>query len=49
MFLHAVENVKKVPLQTMQRHSFTEIEGPARHERVEENEKDKVKVRQKLI
>lgn len=49
MFSRAVENVIKVPLRTMQRHSFTEIEGPARQERVEENEKNKVKVRQKLI
>ena len=41
MLLHAMENIKKVPLQTVQSHSFIEIEGPARCERVEENEKDK--------
>ena len=39
----------KVPLQTVQSHSFIETEGPARRERVEENEKDKAKVRQRLI
>lgn len=49
MLLHAMENIKKVPMQTVQSHSFIEIEGPARCERVEENEKDKVKVRQRLI
>ena len=49
MLLHAMENIKKVPLQTVQSHSFIEIEGPARCERVEENEKDKVKARQRLI
>lgn len=49
MLLHAMENIKKVPLQTVQSHSFIEIEGPARCKRVEENEKDKVKMRQRLI
>lgn len=49
MLLHAMENIKKVPMQTVQSHSFIEIEGPARCERVEGNEKDKVKVRQRLI
>ena len=49
MLLHATENIKKVPLQTVQSHSFIEIEGPSRCKRVEENEKDKVKMRQRLI
>ena len=49
MLLHATENIKKVPLQTVQSHSFIETEGPARRVRVEENEKDKAKVRQRLI
>lgn len=49
MFLDTVKNMKEVPLQTMQSHSFVEVEIPASHERVEGNEKDKVKVSQKLM
>lgn len=49
MSLGRMENGKEGPLPTAQSHSFIGTETPANHQRVEENAKDKVTVKQKLI